>query len=114
MEPGRVFQAPSTQLMWLEGHIAHGTDGSVRKTRVLRDPASCFDIISPILAKELNLRVEKLPPAFARAANGAKMDVIGSVTTQVTIQDSRGVQEVFYINFIIIDLINLDVILRIP
>lgn len=90
------------------------TIGTSSAREALIDGGSQLNLISALLAKELDLRVKPLSTFLAEGANGSKMPIHGTTTADVAITDSRGRKQTHSIPFVVSDLNRYQVYLGLP
>lgn len=80
----------------------------------LVDGGSQLNLMSAVLAKELDLHVSPLPKMVAEGVGGVELPIYGTTTTNVAITDSRGRVQVHRVPFVVSDLKRYKVYLGLP
>lgn len=80
----------------------------------LLDPGSQLNLLSPRVAKEMDLRIEPLPNLLVTGASGTGLSVYGTTVANVTITDSRGRVQVHEIPFVVAELARYGMYLGLP
>lgn len=103
-----VYPKPR-RLLTIEAKI-----GQNRPVTALVDPGAQFNLLSPMIAKEMDLKVQPFPSLNLKGANSSPMQVYGYSTTVVSIRDSRGKNEDFEVTFIVTDPAKYEMYLGMP
>jgi hypothetical protein len=88
--------------------------GSEKNIRSLIDSATYVNLLSAILVKKCDLDMIPLPEMLLNAANGTSMTLYGTVTTTVTVLDSKGHKLTTDVTFVVSDLEGYDIYYGMP
>ena len=72
-------------------------------TTAMLDSGSCFDVMSPKLAKQLDLKPDRLPSSLASYLNGTPAKIYGLVSTKLDVLDTTGIIKTQTVSFVLMD-----------
>ena len=113
-EPARRGTVPPSRMLRVNAQLIGEKSCPDIKTCCFIDCGSAFNVISPLLAKKLELPIHPIQDAVARYLNGSPVKIYGHAAAKMTITDTFGKSRGGIVPLTVMDSAQDDVVLGMP